>query len=136
MIKKVIKYTDFNGQNRSEVAYFNLNKLEVLKLTAKLGMDIDKYAKQLAESEDLAKMLQFIEDIILMAYGEKSQDGRSFVKSKDRTAEFESSNAFAELFDQLVTNPQQTAQFASGIVGAKPSSAQSKPHAVQPKKAH
>ena len=119
MIKKTIKYTDFNGQQRKETAYFNMNKLEVLKLTAKLGMDIDAYAKKLAESEDMPKMLQFIEDIILMSYGEKSQDGRSFEKSKEKTEKFENSNAFAELFEQLLLNPQQTAQFASGIVGVK-----------------
>lgn len=119
MIKKTIKYTDFNGQQRKETAYFNMNKLEVLKLTAKLGMDIDAYAKKLAESEDMPKMLQFIEDIILMSYGEKSQDGRSFEKSKEKTEKFENSNAFAELFEQLLLNPQQTSQFASGIVGVK-----------------
>lgn len=119
MIKKIIKYTDYNGQQRKETAYFNMNKLEVLKLTAKLGMDIDQYAKKLAESEDMPKMLQFIEDIILASYGEKSEDGRTFEKSKEKTAKFENSNAFAELFEQLLLNPQQTAQFASGIVGVK-----------------
>ena len=123
MIKKTIKYTDFNGQQRKETAYFNMNKLEVLKLTAKLGMDIDAYAKKLAESEDMPKMLQFIEDIILMSYGEKSQDGRSFEKSKEKTEKFENSNAFAELFEQLLLNPQQTSQFASGIVGVKQATA-------------
>ena len=119
MIKKIIKYTDYNGQQRKETAYFNLNKLEILKLTAKLGMNIDDYTKKLAESEDMPKMLQFIEDIILMSYGEKSEDGRTFEKSKEKTAKFENSNAFAELFEQLLTNPQQTEQFASGIVGVK-----------------
>lgn len=120
MIKKTIAYTDFNGNPQKTVAYFNFNKLEVLKLAAKHGMDIEEYAKKVAETGDIAKMLGFLEEIILGAYGKKSADGKSFVKSAEDRQAFENSNEYAELFDQLLSNPEETKRFAQGIVGTKP----------------
>lgn len=117
MIKKIIKYTDFNGQIRKDTEYFNMTKLEVLKLEGKFGMDIGQKAQEIAKSKDLSKMIGFIEDIILGSYGEKSADGRSFVKDPAKREAFENSNAFAELIDQLLSDPEETKKFAAGIVG-------------------
>jgi len=120
MLKKVIKYTDYNGNQRTETAYFNYNKLDILKLEAKLGDDVEAYSKKLAASKDVNKMINFIQDLVLGAYGQKSEDGRSFIKDPKKTEEFENSNAFADLFEELLTKDGYAQQFATGLVsGAK-----------------
>lgn len=114
MLKRTVTYTDFNGEERTEDAYFNFNKVEALKLSVKYG-DIQAYAKDLANGSDPAKIVDMIEDIIVTGYGERSSDGRSFVKTPEITARFKGSGAYAEIFEKMVTDVDYANEFAEGI---------------------
>lgn len=123
MIKKTIKFTDFNGEEQTEDFYFNLNKVEAVQLTANAGGDIESYARYLAESNDLATMITFIQDMILSAVGVRDAEGRRFIKSPQIRADFENSIAYAELFEELLENPEACRKFGEGLVsnpGKKP----------------
>lgn len=111
MLKEKIKYTDFNGVEREEEFYFHLSLPEVTRLEAKFGMPISEYAQQIAKDQDVSKLLAFLELTILEAYGKKSMDGRSFHKSEDLRKEFEFSQAYAELFEQMILNPDKARRF-------------------------
>lgn len=115
MIKQTIKYTDFNGSEREEDFYFHLSLPEVTRIEAKIGKPIDVHTRELASRLDGKELLGFLEEIILSAYGRKTSDGRSFHKSKELREEFEHSQAYAELFEQLLTNPEMASKFGSGI---------------------
>lgn len=120
MLKKTIKYVDFNEQEVSEDFYFNLTTPEVTKIVAKIGDDIDKHAEKLAESGDYEAIIDFVEMLILTSYGVKSEDGKRFVKSKEARENFEYSAAYAELFEQLMTDTEQSKAFGQGLMrGAK-----------------
>lgn len=115
MFKKTITYTDFNGVEQTEDFYFHLSLPEVTRIEAKAGVDISTHAKKLAEGEDISKLVAFFEEVVLTAYGVKSEDGKSFRKSKELRESFEYSPAYAEFFEELLTNPEVAQKFGEGI---------------------
>ena len=120
MLKKKVTYLDFNDQEVTEEFYFNLTTPEVTRIIAKIGSDIDDYAEKLAKEEDYEGIIDFTETLILTSYGVKSEDGKRFVKSKEARENFEYSAAYAELFEQLMTDPEQSKAFGQGLMrGAK-----------------
>lgn len=115
MIKHAVTYMDFNGRERTEDFYFHLSLPEVARIEAEIKRPLDEHFKQLAAEENVSEMMAFIEKIILGAYGRKTPDGRSFQKSKELKEEFENSQAYAELFEQLLTNPDLARKFGEGM---------------------
>lgn len=120
MLKKSITYVDFNGQEVTEDFFFNFTAPELTKLAIKYGSDISEVAKEISESNDVGRMIEFMEDLILSSYGQKSEDGKRFMKSPELKSEFEYSAAYAELFEILITQPSESQAFGKGLVsGAK-----------------
>lgn len=116
MFKKTIKYTDFNGTERSENFYFHMSLPEMARLEAKCGgKTVPGYVKQLVADQDVEEIIRFIEEIVLTSYGKKSDDGKQFLKSKVVREEFEYSQAYAELFEELFTVDGAAEKFAYGI---------------------
>ena len=115
MFKHNIEYVDFNGNERNEDFYFHLSIPEVTRLEARFGAPVDVYIKTLVENQELAEMLNFLEDIILTSYGRKTTDGKSFIKNQQLRTEFEYSQAYAELFEEMILNPELVKRFGEGV---------------------
>lgn len=115
MFKKEIEYVDFNGKERKEEFSFHLSLPEVIRLEAKIGQGIEEYSQDLIKNEDIHGLVQFLEEVILKAYGKKSDDGRTFVKNNAIRQEFENSPAYAELFEQLLVNTDLARKFGSQV---------------------
>lgn len=116
MIKKTIKYIDFNGNEQTDDYYFHLSVPEATRLVAKFGADgWEAGIQRVVQKGNFEEVLSIFEDIILTSYGEKSQDGKSFIKSKELRSYFENSQAYAELFEELVNDPQAMQEFAEGV---------------------
>lgn len=60
--------------------------------------------------------MKTFEEIILTAYGEKSDDGRRFVKSDELSQAFKETEAYSELFMELLTDDKAAAAFINGIL--------------------
>lgn len=120
MFTKEITYTDFNGTSRTEKLYFHISLPEAARIEAKLGgVTIQEYAKALEADKDLEKTLSFVELMILSSYGKKSENGKAFMKTKEIVQEFEYSEAYAVLFEEILTSVATANAFAEGVV-AKP----------------
>ena len=120
MLKKTISYTNFNGEERTEDFFFHLSTPEITRMQIKFKGDIAEYAKKLQQAGDQDGMITFVEELMLSSYGEKTDDGKSFIKTKEVRTKFEYSQAYAELFEELLTSPQKAQQFGQGLVeGAK-----------------
>lgn len=118
MYKKVIKYTDYNGVEREEPFYFNLNKAELVKWEGStLGGMRAMYDKIIA-AQDKEALISLFETIIQRAYGEKSPDGKRFMKSPEILANFTSTEAYSNLFMELASNDESAAAFMEGIMPA------------------
>lgn len=116
MFMHKIEYTDFNGTERKEDFYFHLSVPEVTRLEAEVGEGLDTYVKKITANQEMKTLLDFLEKIILNSYGQKTSDGKSFRKSQGIREEFEYSQAYAELFEQMLTNPEFARKFAEGVI--------------------
>lgn len=115
MFKHEISYTDFNGQERTEDHYFHLSLPELTRLEAEIGEELEPYINRLVADADVKKLLDFLERILLTSYGKKSTDGRSFMKNREIREEFEYSQAYAELFEDLLTSPDLAKEFGAKV---------------------
>lgn len=115
MLKEKIVYTDFNGQEQTEVAYFHLTKLEATKLLAKYGNDIDAYVKKLVVEQNMVAMIDMIEDIILSSYGIKSDDGKTFIRNEEIRQQFSNSIPYAELVESVLSDTDKAVKFTKGL---------------------
>lgn len=116
MIKRTIKYTDYNGVEREEDFYFNLSKAELaeMELTTKGGLT--DYIQNIVNSENTAAIVSTFKQLLLKAYGVKSEDGKRFIKSDELSKEFSQTEAYSELFMELATDDKKASEFINGIV--------------------
>jgi len=116
MYSIVVSYEDpFTGDAKSDKLYFNITKTEAMKLALE-NQSLEKDIQDMIDSNDAAGMLKAFESIVLKAYGEKSEDGRRFVKSPEIAQAFTQTAAYDELFWKLITNENAMAEFVNGIV--------------------
>lgn len=116
MLKKTIKYTDYNGVERTEDFYFNLNKMELLTIQSKYKGGFDAVLNKARDEKDVDTLLEIFKDIILSSYGIKSEDGKRFQKNKEILSEFEQSPAFENLFLEIVSNEKSANEFVTSIL--------------------
>ena len=116
MLKKTIKYTDYDGNEREEDFYFNLNKAEVTEMELSKQGGLSEYIKRIVAAQDAPSLVELFKELICKSYGEKSLDGKRFVKSKELTEEFTQTEAYAELFIELASNAEEATKFVNGIM--------------------
>ena len=116
MIKKTITYEDFDGKQQTEDFYFNLTKAELIEMEVSEGGGLGEYLAKIGESNDGAKIIEWFKKIVLISYGEKSPDGKRFVKNQELRDSFASSEAYSELFMELATNAKAASEFMNGVV--------------------
>ena len=116
MLKKTIKYTDYDGNEREEDFYFNLNKADVTEMELSKQGGLSEYIKRIVAAQDAPSLVELFKELICKSYGEKSLDGKRFVKSKELTEEFTQTEAYAELFVELASNAEEATKFVNGIM--------------------
>ena len=118
MIKKTITYVDYNGVERTEDFYFNLTKAEVAEMEMSVEGGFSKMLEEIVASKDNVKIVSLFKQMVLKAYGEKSADGRRFVKSEEISKAFSETEAYSEIFMSLALNESEAAAFVNGIMPA------------------
>lgn len=116
MLKKNIKYVDYDGNDRAEDFYFNLNKAEVIELQLGTVGGLTKTLEKIVQEKDTSRIIEYFKTIILKAYGEKSADGRCFIKSQELRDAFEQTEAYSELFMELASDAKMAAEFINGVL--------------------
>lgn len=115
MYKVTVNFEDFNGIQKTKDLLFNLTKTEITKANLKDETLEDKF-KALVINKNTADIARVFEDIIGMAYGEKSSDGETFMKSPEIRARFECSAAYDAFFDKILGNVDEAIAFLKGIL--------------------
>ena len=116
MLKKSITYTDYNGEKRTEEFLFNLTKAELMEMEMSTTGGLTEMVRRIANTKDVPAMMKIFKQIILKSYGEKSEDGRRFIKSEKLSNEFEQTEAYSELFMELLQDEKKAAAFINGII--------------------
>lgn len=118
MLKKTFTFTDYNGNERKEDHYFNLNKAEIMEMEMSISGGLAEMITRIVAAQDHPAIIKIFKELILKAYGIKSADGRRFEKSAKISEEFAQTEAYSMLFMELATNADAAAAFVNGIVPA------------------
>ena len=118
MLKKTITYTDYNGSERTEDFYFNLTKAEIMEMEMGTTGGLAEMITRIVAAQDQPAIIKIFKDMILKAYGEKSADGKRFIKSDEISAGFAQTEAYSIMFMELATDADAAAKFVNGIVPA------------------
>ena len=116
MLKKLIKYTDYNGVERQENFYFNLNKTELLEMETEVTGGMRQLIENMMEKQDIPKIMSSFKTILLKAYGEKSPDGRRFIKSDELSTAFTQTEAYNVLYMELLSDSKKAAAFINALI--------------------
>lgn len=119
MIKKQITYTDYDGNERTESFWFALNQAELLEMNLEKNGGLSNMITRITETNDYAELSRILKDLIRRSYGVKSDDGKRFVKSPAMTEEFMQTEAYSEMFTELVMDAGATSEFIQGIIPQK-----------------
>ena len=116
MLKKTIEYTDYNDVKRKEDFYFNLTKAEIMEMELSTTGGLAEMIQKIIDTQDTPRIIKMFKDLVLKAYGEKSADGKRFIKNDDIRDGFAQTEAYSELFMELATDANAAASFVNGIV--------------------
>lgn len=115
MFAKEITYTDFEGEKRTEKFYFNLTQAECIELEALGKGGLEGYIRRIISSDDQVEILNIIKKVILLAYGEKTADGKRFYKNQQMKDAFAASEAYSALFMELLSDADKASEFMREI---------------------
>lgn len=118
MYTRTITYTDWNGMERTEEFRFNLTKAELMEMQYEQEGGMREYLQKIIDSKNQKEIMRLFKDLVLKAYGEKSDDGRLFVKNDQIREKFAATPVYSEIFMQLSTDADKAAEFVNGIMPA------------------
>lgn len=118
MLKKTITYVDYNGSERTEDFYFNLTKAEITEMELSKTGGLMETINRAVAAQDAPTIIKIFKELILKAYGEKSLDGKRFIKNDSIREDFTYTEAYSQLFMELSTDANAAANFIKGIIPA------------------
>lgn len=129
MYKETITYIDYNDKERVEDFYFDLSQAELIEIEMTTPGGFTEMLNRAIKAQDHPTLFKSFKDFVFKSYGEKSADGREFVKSDNITARFIQTRAYSILMTRLCTDAEYASKFINGIVG---SAAPSTPNTIIP----
>jgi len=120
MLKKTMTYTDYNGTERTEDFYFNLSKSEVMEMEMSTTGGLSTMLTNIVATQDAPTIVKIFKELVLKSYGEKSPDGKRFIKSDALATGFSQTEAYSDLFMALATDATLAAEFVNAIVPQAP----------------
>ena len=116
MVKETIRYTDWFDNEREEDYYFNLMQSELVEMEMTLGGSLEYYIQKISKEQNMSELWKLFKNIVLKAYGEKSNDGKRFIKSEELRQKFEQSPAYDTLIMKLIQDAEYAAQFINQLM--------------------
>lgn len=123
MYAKKIKYKDFDGVEREETFYFNLMESELMEMESSMKGGLTEYGKRIIECREVPEIMALFKKLILITYGEKSPDGKFFIKddpTRGHLADyFAQTNAFSALYMEFLEKPEEAIKFYNEVIPAE-----------------
>ena len=116
MFIKSITYTDYNGVERTENFRFNLSKAELVEFEMGVTGGLSEMITKITNTQDIPKIIDTFKKLILKAYGEKSDDGKRFIKSEELSTAFSQTEAYSVLFMELAADANKAAEFFNNLI--------------------
>lgn len=116
MIKKSITFENFDGETVTEDFYFNFTAAEIAEMEVSKNGGLSEYMKRIVGTSDVKKILEVFKEIVSRSYGERSDDGKRFVKNKEIAEAFCTTEAYSQMFIEFVSDADAFAKFVSGLM--------------------
>ena len=116
MLKKTITYVDYDDNKRTEDHYFNLTVPELTEMQLEVDGGLKRTLEKIINENDEKLIMQHFKKIVGAAYGEKSDDGRYFMKSPEISARFFCSAAYEVLMNSFMSEPKAAADFINALI--------------------
>lgn len=118
MYKKIITYNDYNGVERKEPFYFNLDESDIMRYNfSKDGQNgYQNYLNRLLATNKTSEAYEIFEKFVCESYGVKSDDGKRFIRNDEVLNEFKQSRAYSALIMELITKEGAADEFFNGIM--------------------
>lgn len=116
MLKETISYIDYNDVERKEDFYFNLNKAELMNMSLSVDGGLETKIRKIIQTRNVPELQKIFQDLILKSYGQKSDDGKRFIKSEELTKEFTESEAYVNLYMELSMDAEKAVKFINSIM--------------------
>lgn len=123
MFKKTIKYKGYNGEDFEDTFYFNLNKAELSRMELTQNGGMINLLKNIIETKDQKRMIEIFEEVIELSFGYKSADGKRFVKDPEKFKEFKETEAYVNMYMEMLQNTDACIAFFKGILPEEAQSA-------------
>lgn len=121
MVEKVIKYHDFEGNEREDKFYFFLNQVQFSKIDTMFPNGLEEYGKKVAQDRDAGAMLNLIDLIVREAYGERV--GVNYTKLAPNGQKlvdfFVNTEAYDNLITELISTEDAMVNFLTGCLPKK-----------------
>ena len=118
MLTRTVTYTDFDGVERTETYRFNLSKSELIEMELGREGRLTTALDRIVKAKDTPSLIKEFKWLILKAYGEKSADGKKFNKSDEISEAFSHTQAYDQIFMELVTDDEKAAAFINALIPA------------------
>ena len=118
MLKKTVTYEDFDGNTVTDEFEFNLTKTELTEMNLAQDGGLDKFIEKIVKEEDQKKIYDLFKELVVKAYGKRSEDGKRFIKSEQMSEEFTQTAAFDAMMIEMLTsdNAALATDFIKGII--------------------
>ena len=126
MFSRTFEYTGYDGQPHKETWWFNLSEAELYELELGAVGGVNGMMNRMLREEQPDKIVAMFKSIILKAVGERSADGRRFLKKEklgepwgEVAEDFRETPAYAQLFTELVSSGEALTAFLKGAIPAE-----------------
>lgn len=120
-------YTDWNGVERTEEFRFNLTKAALMEMQYEQEGGMKEYLQKIIDSKNQKELMKMFKDLVLRAYGEKSDDGKYFIQNEETKARFAATPVYSEIFMELSTDANKASEFVNAIMPVDLSQIDAKP---------
>ena len=122
MYKKTIVYKDYDGKERTEEHYFNLDEGELMEMYMSVPGGYPAMLQRVVNEQSEPELFKIFKEIVVKSYGEKTGDGKYFLKEDDDgrplVRKFLQSKAYSALMMEFMTKTQSFTEFANQIIPA------------------
>ncbi len=112
-------YKDYNGVERTESFLFHFSEAEALEMELSKEGGLSEHLHKIIKAKDQPSLVKEFKEIVLKAYGEKSEDGKRFIKSKELSDAFSQTVVYSELFMKLASDDEFAAKFVNKVIPQK-----------------
>ena len=116
MLKKTMTTVDFGGTKRTEDYYFNLTKAEIMEMQLTTDGGFTQMIQKVTDAQNQQELVHLFKAILCKSYGVLSQDGRKFIKNQAILDDFMATQAFSDLYMELLSDEKVAADFFNGVL--------------------